>query len=121
MGRLQTACYTVSLVNQAAYTLTNRYLKAHAEAWMSFRYAADKHAGILVPAQFVHMVGSGQEWVQAVRVARSQAAGSGEHQDLAPHELDAEQSSEAGSEAKSEEYSTDGSYSDEELVVMRNL
>ena len=82
---------------------------------MSFRYAADQHAGVRVPAQFVHMVGSGNEWVEAVRVARNLKGGTGEHQDLAPHELDAEQSSEPESEAESDEQSTDGSYSDEAL------
>ena len=58
----------VSLVNQAAHTLSNRYLKAHAEAWMCFKYTADHLAGVLVPAQFNHVVwyGSLQEWVEDV-------------------------------------------------------
>ena len=115
MGRLQTTCNTVSLVNHAAYTLCNRYLKAHAEAWMSFRYTADRQAGVLVPPQFVHMVGHGEEWVRAVRKVRDLAAGAHEHQDLAPHELDAEQSSETESEAYSEEESIDVSNYLEEL------
>lgn len=42
--------------------------KAHAEAWMCFKYTADHLAGVLVPAQFNHVVwyGSLQEWVEDV-------------------------------------------------------
>ena len=87
---------------------------------MSFKYTADHQAGVLVPPQFVHMVGNGEEWVTAVRRVRNVAAGAHEHQDLAPHELDVEHSSETESEAESEEESIDVSFSDEELVVMRN-
>ena len=107
MERLQTACTTVSLVNQAAHTLGNRYLKAHAEAWMSFKYTADHLAGIVVPPQFSQVVWNGLlhgpllVWAQGVLGTCALLMGTGEHQDLAPHELDVQQHSEAEAEANS--------------------
>ena len=82
---------------------------------MSFKYTDVSLAGGPVPPQFRHMVGNGPQWVEAVRETCRVMAGTHEHQDLAPHELDVEQSPDAEPEAESEESSQDVSTCDDDL------
>ncbi len=91
MQRLQGATITVSLVNAACYTMTNRFLKAHAEAWYNLKYSSDSLTGIPVPLAFHAMVIPVTEQnLWAVREIRQQIGGLSEHQDLAPDVRDVE-------------------------------
>ncbi len=117
MDRLQSARVTISLVNLAADTLTNRFKKAHAEAWFVFKYTNDDQCGIPVPPNFVGMVMPSIEFVGFVRERRGRLAGEQEFQDVAPDPLDAQQSSDERSEEDPEESSEEDSedaYSDED-------
>ena len=75
---------------------------------MCLKYTADYLAGIPVPPQFSQVLwnetlhGPWQTWVQGVLVTCALLGGTGEHQDLAPHELDVQQGSEAMAEAECE-------------------
>lgn len=72
---------------------------------MSCKYTADHLAGIMVPHQFSHVVWNGLlhgpllVWAQGVLGTCALLMGTGEHQDLAPHELDVQQGSEAEADA----------------------
>lgn len=87
--RLQGATGTISLLNGASDTLTNRFLRAHAEAWFTFKYSHDYQTGTLVPQAFLAMT-MPLTWnnVYTVRCVRERSAGESEHQDLAPHAED---------------------------------
>ena len=73
---------------------------------MCLKYTADDLAGIVVPPQFSQVVWNGPlhgpllPWVLNVLETYALLAGLGEHQDLAPHELDVQQGSEARAEAE---------------------
>ena len=89
MDRLKGAKMTISLVNGASATLTNRFLKAHAEAWFIMKYSNDWQAGILVPLAFTAMViPVTMENLCTVRLLRQNLGGESEHQDVAPDERD---------------------------------
>ncbi len=99
MERLQGATLTISLVNGACYTLTNRFLKAHAEAWYNFKNSNDSLIGMLVPLAFhVMIIAVTEENLWAVREIRQHLGGVSEHQDLAPHELDVQRDTEQATE-----------------------
>ncbi|DBA85409.1 TPA: hypothetical protein ACH3X2_006087 [Trebouxia sp. C0005] len=89
MERLQGARLTISLVNGACYTMTNRFLKAHAEAWFNLKYSHDYQIGIPVPLAFqVMVIPVTMENLWAVREIRHNLGGESEHQDVAPDEQD---------------------------------
>ncbi|KAL0042161.1 hypothetical protein WJX77_004947 [Trebouxia sp. C0004] len=89
MERLQGAKLTISLVNGACATLTNRFLRAHAEAWFTMKYSHDWQTGILVPQAFAAMaIPVTRDNMCMVRQLRQSIAGEHEHQDLAPDERD---------------------------------
>ncbi|KAL0030445.1 hypothetical protein WJX79_005663 [Trebouxia sp. C0005] len=91
MERLQGARLTISLVNGACYTMTNRFLKAHAEAWFNLKYSHDYQIGIPVPLAFqVMVIPVTMENLWAVREIRHNLGGESEHQDVAPDEQDAQ-------------------------------
>lgn len=101
MERLQGARGTVSLVNGASDTLTNRFRKAHAEAWLTVKYSHDRQAGTLGPQAFAGMaIPVTRENMYTVRQIRQHCAGEHEHQDLAPDKedvhMDAQQSTHGG-------------------------
>ncbi|DBA95050.1 TPA: hypothetical protein ACH3X1_002563 [Trebouxia sp. C0004] len=101
MERLQGARFTISLVNGACYTMTNRFLKAHAEAWYNFKYSHDYQIGIPVPLAFqVIMTPVTLENLWAVCEIRHNLGGQSEHQDVASDERDvqrdAQQSAQGG-------------------------
>ncbi|KAA6422315.1 MAG: hypothetical protein FRX49_07785 [Trebouxia sp. A1-2] len=89
MERLQGARLTISLVNGACYTMTNRFLKAHAEAWFNLKYSHDYQIGIPVPLAFqVMVIPVTMENLWALREIRHNLGGESEHQDVAPDEQD---------------------------------
>ena len=99
MERLQGATLTISLVNGACYTLTNRFLKAHAEAWYNFKNSNDSLIGMLVPLAFHGMViPVTEENLWAVRQIRQHLGGDSEHQDLAPDVRDVQSDTEQAAE-----------------------
>ena len=99
MERLQGARVTISLVNGACYTLTNRFLKAHAEAWYNLKYSNDYQIGILVPLAFqVMVIPVTEENLWAVREIRRTLGGESEHQDVAPDERDVQRDTEQATE-----------------------
>lgn len=93
MTRLKGCKMTISLVNGASATLTNRFLKAHAEAWFTFKYSSDWQAGIPVPRAFTAMVIPAiWESLWSVRLLRQNLGGESEHQDVAADERDVQPS-----------------------------
>jgi len=109
MERLKGATLTVSLVNGACATLDNRFLKAHAEAWLTMKYSLDRQTGTLVPQAFAGMViPVTPENMYTVRQMRQHCAGEHEHQDLAPDKedvhTDAQQSAQGGWNQGSDEF-----------------
>ncbi len=110
MDLLKSARGTVSLVNLAAETLTNRFKRAHAEAWFFFKYTEDDLAGKAVPPSFAGMVmhrsfHSSIDFVSYVRERREWLAGEHEFQDVAPDPQSSDESSEEETEEDSEEES----------------
>ncbi len=99
MERLQGATMMIYLVNAACYTITNKFLKAHAEAWYNWKYSSDSLIGMLVPLAFRAMViPVTEENLWLVRDIRQRLGGVSEHQDLAPHELDVQRDTEQAAE-----------------------
>ena len=79
----------VMLVNHAKDTMTNRYLKAHAQAWFTFKYSSWQELQSGPPPAFSDMVIQlNASSVYQVRKVRWEVGGKSEHQDLAPHEVD---------------------------------
>lgn len=103
MDRLKSARGTISLVNLAAETLTNRFKRAHAEAWYVFKYTSDHLSGVVAPLSFADMVMPSIDFVGYVRERRARLAGEHEFQDVAPDALDVQQSSDEGSVEETEE------------------
>ena len=100
MDRLKGARMTVSLVNGACGTMTNRFLKAHAEAWFNMKYSHDYQIGILIPLAFqVMVIPVTMENLWAVRETRQIVAGKSEHQDVAPDERDVQRDTEQSAQA----------------------
>ena len=79
--------------------MTNRFLKAHAEAWYNFRYSHDCLIGMLVPLAFHAMIiPVTEENLWAVRQIRQHLGGVSEHQDLAPDVRDVQSDTEQAAE-----------------------
>ncbi len=123
MDRLKSARDTISLVNLAAETLTNRFKRAHAEAWFFFKYTADDLAGNAVPPSFAGMVmhrsfHSSSDFVTYVRDRREWLAGEHEFQDVAPDPQSSDESSEEETEEDAEEESEEAYIGEDEDDVL---
>ena len=89
LGALKSATMSMMLVNHAKESMTNRYLKAHAQAWFTFKYSSWQELQRGPPPDFSDMVIQlNANSVYQVRKVRLEVGGNSEHQDLAPHELD---------------------------------
>ena len=104
MEHLKSAQVTQTLINRSGDCLVNRYLKAHAKAWLIFKYSFDFGNGVFAPPEFARLqFVMTEQNIQAVRNQRMKDGGDHEHQDVEPHVLDVQQNAQQVPDSGSDE------------------